>query len=102
MLVKIAHSIDSDEVLSFIADLLTKQSNMLNVLSIELEDVVKDMRNKNSAMDALDYIGKLREEMYDIDVALDESKQILIGYTQNLLMRSDPRLFQQQEESKEH
>ena len=96
--VSITYSIEFDEIVQQIGDLLHKKHNNYKAIDKDFNALFSALSKENEK-EAIAIIGKIRASLYDVDSCLDDCNNILVGYAQELFNVDNPEMPQELEEA---
>jgi len=93
--VKIGYSIDFDKIPKEISTLLTEYSDLITKKIPKHYSEAVNSLSENDVSDAIQKIEKIRDNLYEVDLRLEECGNILKGHQRSLLGLDSPQQRQQ-------
>jgi len=81
--VSITYSVEFDEILKHVGDLLHKKHNNYKALDEDFDRLFNSLAKENEK-ETIEIIEKIRTGLYDMDSCLSDCSNILVGYVQEL------------------
>jgi len=102
MKVKVAKSIDFEEVPSFVKELVNEAKEQFKVC-LENTIALSVLLNEDYAEDAsLALVGRIRRQIIDIDLAFQDSSDILAGYVEAITEQKQEKVEAELEQTAEN
>jgi len=92
MRVKISYSVDLDDVPNQVMKLLNNAEECLADSSSSLAEILDDLEEERDVLKIVGNLNSLRQGLFNIDAALSDVGDILIGYENTLLSQQIPQI----------